>query len=108
MAGLVLDILLEFLFRSMARILNILCSHTWPVITGSMAGPCFMPAQHSCEVAVIRYQYSVADERYEGVYKEPFLFKNYGEAYLRRFPTGVDHPVRVKPGDPSISVPVRT
>lgn len=67
-----------------------------------------MPAHYGCDVAVIRYQYSVAGERYEDVYKEPFFFKNYGEACLRRFPTGVDYPVRAMPGDPSISVPVRT
>jgi hypothetical protein len=67
-----------------------------------------MPAGYGCDLAVVRYEYSVAGERYKGVYKEPFLFRNYGEAYPRRFPEGVDYPVRVKPNDPSKSVPVST
>jgi hypothetical protein len=37
--------------------------------------------------------------------KEPFLFDNYADAYLRRFPGGAEFPVRVNPSDPSKSIP---
>jgi len=108
MGGLVLDIFVEFLFRIMARVFNEIRSQTWPVVTATVTGSGYVSADFGCDVAVIRYEYSVAGERYKGVYKEPFLFRNYGEAYPRRFPEGVDYPVRVKPNDPSKSVPVST
>jgi hypothetical protein len=108
MSGLVIDIIVEFLFRIMARIFNEIRSQTWPVVTAKVTGSGYVSADYGCDVAVIRYEYSMAGERYEGVYKKPFIFKNYGEAYPHRFPNGVDYPVRVKPGGPSTSVPVST
>jgi hypothetical protein len=108
MGGLVIDIYVEFLFRAMARMFNEFRSRTWPVVTATVTGSSYVKAGYGCDVAVVCYEYLVAGETYEDLYKEPFLFRNYGEAYPRRFPVGVDYPVRVEPGNPSKSVPVRT
>ena len=108
MGGLVLDIYVEFLFRIVARIFNRLRSRTWPVVTATVTGSCFVPAGYGCDVAVIRYEYSAAGETYEGVYKEPFWVKTLGEEYSRQYQTDCAYPVRVKPGDPSTSVPAST
>lgn len=56
-------------------------------------------------VVILRYKYRNANERFEGVYREPFYFDNYATAYLNRFPGGTTFPIRVDPKDFSRSVP---
>lgn len=59
-----------------------------------------------CYLVVIHYKYRNADKRYEGSFKQPLVFKNYAEAYLRRYPGGSEFPVRVSPKHPSHSIAV--
>lgn len=56
-------------------------------------------------VIALRYKYRNADQRFEGIYKEPFIFPNYAKAYLDRFPCGTKIPVRINPKGTSLSVP---
>ena len=108
MAGFVLDIYVEFFFRIALRMVNEARSRHWPVATARVTGCDFQRAGYGCNVAVVRYEYLIEGDSYDGVYKEPFLVKTLGEEYPRRFQAGVDYPVRVKPSDPLTSVPIRT
>jgi hypothetical protein len=56
-------------------------------------------------VVVLHYKYRNTDERFEGVYREPFYYPNYARAYLNRFPGGITFPVRVNPKNTACSVP---
>ena len=55
-------------------------------------------------VVVLRYKYRNADQRFEGVYEEPFYYDNYATAYLNRFPGGTSFPVRINPKNAARSV----
>ena len=55
-------------------------------------------------MAEIRYTYRVDGEPFAGAYIKPFIFYVPGERYIKQFVTGAEFTVRVKPGDPLVSV----
>jgi hypothetical protein len=106
MGGLVIDIIIEFFFRTSVNLLQRIGTSKWPVVTAIVSKSEKRPYPGlGCTVIVIHYKYRNAEMRYEGTHKEPFIFDNYAEAYLRRFPGGSEFPVRVDPEDPSESIP---
>ena len=107
MAGFVIDILIAFVIRFVMIEWRRAKSHNWPVITGTILGSCFERPDIGCNYAQIRYRYKTSGERYDGLFKKPFLFQTYGEAFVRHFPTGSEIAVRVNPADMTKSFPVR-
>jgi hypothetical protein len=105
MGGLVIDIFIEFFFRTIANSIRRNGASDWPVVTAIVSDSERREPGMGCTVIVIHYKYRNAEMHYEGTHKEPFLFDNYAEAYLNRFPGGSEFPVRVNPNDPSHSIP---
>jgi hypothetical protein len=106
MAGFALDIIIEFFFRTIVNLVRRIGTSKWPVVTAIVSNSEKRPYPGlGCTVIVIHYKYRNAEMRWEGTHKEPFIFANYAEAYLRRFPGGSEFPVRVDPIDPSCSIP---
>jgi hypothetical protein len=106
MAGLVIDIFIEFFFRTIVNGIRRLGTSEWPVVRAIVSNSEKRPYPGlGCTVILIHYKYRNAEIRYEGTHKEPFFFDNYAEAYLRRFPGGSEFPVRVSPEDPARSIP---
>jgi hypothetical protein len=104
MAGFVLDIYLEFFFRTVALWVNRLTASDWPVKNAVVVESRLREPGMGCRVVVIRYQYRNADERCEGTHKQPFIFDNYADAYLRQFPGGAEFPVRINPKNRAESI----
>jgi hypothetical protein len=105
MGGLVLDIYIEFFFRTIANFIRRIGTSEWPVLTAIVFKSEKRDSGMGCTVIVIHYKFRNADLRGEGTHKEPFLFDNYAEAYLRRYPGGAEFLVRVNPENPSYSIP---
>jgi hypothetical protein len=107
MAGLVIDIFIEFFFRVSVNLLRRVGTSNWPVVTAIVSYSEKRPYPGlGCTVIVIHYKYRNAEIRYEGTHKEPFMsFDNYAKAYLKRFSGGSAFPVRVNPIEPSHSIP---
>lgn len=106
MGGLVIDIIIEFFFRTIVNLARRIGTSKWPVVTAIVSKSEKRPYPGlGCTVIVIHYKYRNADMRYEGTHKEPFIFDNYAEAYLRRFPSGSVFPVLVSPKHSSYSIP---
>jgi hypothetical protein len=108
MGGLVIDIFIEFFFRTIANSIRRSQASNWPIVTAIASDSERRGSDMGCTVIVIHYKYRNAEKRYEGTHKEPFLFSNYAKAYLDRFPGGTEFSVRVNPHDPSKSVAVRS
>jgi len=105
---LILDVLIEFLIRVTINIVRRARSRSWPVVMATVTGSCMDKGQTGgSQIAVVTYRYAVGTDTFTGTFKEPFLVGGFGEDYVRRFPAGCDYPVRLSPGDPSRSVPVR-
>ena len=105
MAGFVIDIFIEFFFRTIVNLIRRIGTSEWPVVTVIVSKSERREPGFGCTVIAIHYKYRNTEMRYEGTHKEPFFFDNYAVAYLRRFPGGSEFPVRVNPKDPSCSIP---
>jgi hypothetical protein len=104
MAGFVLDIYIEFFFRTAMLWLNRSAASDWPVMNSVVVESKLREPGIGCTVVIIRYQYRNADVRCEGTHKQPFILANYADAYLRRFPCGAEFPVRINPKNRAESI----
>jgi hypothetical protein len=98
--------LIEFFLRVAIKFARRIGTSDWPAIDAIVVSSKLDQAFSGCDLVIIHYKYRSADERFEGTYKQPFMFRNYAEAYLRRYPGGSEFPVIVSPRHPSYSVPV--
>jgi hypothetical protein len=105
MGGFVIDIYIEFFFWTIVNLVRRVGTSKWPVFRAVVSKSERRKPGMGCTVIAIHYKYRNADMRREGTHKEPFIFDNYAEAYLRRFHGGSEFSVRVNPKDPSHSIP---
>ena len=104
MAGFVVDIYIEFFFRTIVNLIRRAGAGNWPVVRAIVSKSERREPGMGCTVIAIHYKYRNADMRYEGIHKEPFVFNNYAMAYLRRFPGGSEFFVRVNPKNRAKSI----
>lgn len=104
MAGWFADIIVEFLFRLVMRMVRIFHSRAWPTVTGEVTDSTYQKASYGCDVAEVCYKYRIDGELYTGMYAKPFISSMRGEDYVARLQVGTELVLRVKPGEPSISV----
>lgn len=103
MGGLVIDIIVEYLVRVGMRIVQLLRSKSWPMVTGKITSSFFVKAGYGCDIAEVHYNYRVQGELYSGQYKKPSIgFR--GEEYVANMSQGTKVIIRVKPGQPTVSV----
>jgi hypothetical protein len=101
--GDILFMFLAYLFRVTVFVIRRHRSQTWPVTKATVTGSSFSKSGYSHQVEV-DYLYQVDGERFAGKSKMPFLFRSNAEICMKQFVTGTELSVRVKPGNPSVSV----
>jgi hypothetical protein len=102
--GDILFYFMEYLFRVTVRLIRRRTSNNWPVAKAFVSGSAFSKGGPGCYIAKVDYLYRVGNERFQGTNKKPFIFHVSGEVYIKDFVMGKEFTVRVKPGDPTISV----
>ena len=96
----------EFLVRVAIKFMRRIGTSDWPATDAIVVSSKRKTTFTGCILVIIHYKYRNADKRFEGTYKQPFIFPNYAEAYLRRYPGGAEFPVIVSPKHPLYSIPV--
>jgi Protein of unknown function (DUF3592) len=104
MGGWFVDIFVEYLFRVIVRMAKRRGSDTWPMAKATVTASGCPNAGYGCDVAEVHYTYRVDGELYTGTNEKPFISHNSGEAYVSRFIPGTEFSVRVKPGNPLVSI----
>jgi hypothetical protein len=97
--------LIEFFIRGAIKFARRIGTSDWPVIDAIVVSSKLDEAFSGCILVTIHYKYRNAEKRFEGTFKQPFIFRNYAEAYLRRYPGGSEFPVIASPKHPSYSIP---
>lgn len=97
--------LIEFFMREMVNLARRTGSSRWPISTGIVFKSEARESFWGCYVVSVHYRYRSANSRFEGIHKQPFVYPNYANAYLRRFPGGSEFVVRIDPKHQSHSVP---
>ncbi len=103
-SGWYVDILVGYLIRIIIRTIKARGSSTWPLEKAKVTGSRCDGAAYGGPVAEVTYAYHHEGEYCSGMHREPFLLRSSAEGYTARFPTDGDVIVRVKPGQPEMSV----
>jgi hypothetical protein len=106
MAAWFLDIFIEYIFRVSFRAANLMRSRNWPVITATISSADCPHAGYGCTVATVYYEYIVRGEKYGDTFKKPFISYESGAVYAAQFVKGADFKIRVRPHEPTISIPL--
>ena len=70
-----MEILIEYFFRVSVRAINVLRSHRWPLIKGTVLSAACPNASYGCTIANVNYEYTVDGASYAGCYEKPFLVR---------------------------------
>ena len=97
---------IEFFVRVAIKFARRIGTGDWPTTDAIVVSSKLGQAFSGCDLVIIHYKYRNADKRFEGTFKQPFIYDNYAKAYLRRYPGGSEFPVSVSPKHPSYSIPV--
>src|ERR1700730_13778359 len=102
MGGLALVHLFASVVRSAWNWLNGFGSGKWPSVTATITAEPMRIDRFGGNTVEIVYAYRFEGELYTGLHEEPCFFSE--SDYMERFPKGRSFMVRVKPGEPEISV----
>jgi hypothetical protein len=97
---------IEFCIRVAIKFAQRIGTGDWSAIDAVVVSSKLDETFTGCLLVIIQYKYRNADKRFEGTFKQPFIYDNYADAYLRRYPGGSEFPVIVSPKHPSYSIPV--
>jgi phage tail tube protein FII len=103
MGGWFVDIIVEYIYRVVARAIRMRGITHWPIAKGKVNDSACPPVVYGCDVAAVYYEYHHNGEIYTGIDEKPFLFQISGKDYLERFPRDTEIVVRLRPEDPSVS-----
>jgi hypothetical protein len=95
--------LLFYLFRSIGTWLASYGARKWATADAIVTEDPVRVAGFPDSTVEIVYSYRVGGELYAGLHEEP-AFMGSGSEYMERFPKGRNFVVRVKPGEPEVSV----
>jgi hypothetical protein len=106
-----IDALFEYLlkaimyaFNATARWLRACGSSRWPLANATVTAPPISSPRFGCPRVEIVYSYRFKGELYTGIHEESFLLTDSLTDHIERFGEGRSLVVRVKPGDPEVSI----
>jgi Protein of unknown function (DUF3592) len=104
MGAFVIDFIVIFLWRAVARIFLLAKSSKWKRHTAVVSDVVTPPARTPGAFVEISYRFSELDRQFGGVSKVPFLVWSSAEQYARTMRSSTSITVRVDPANPERSV----
>ena len=95
------ELYVEFLVRIIIKFVRRLGTRDWRSFSGTVISSELKRSWTGCLIVEIRCRYRNADKRFEGTFKQPFVNRNYANAFHQRYPGGSELAVLVSPNDPS-------
>lgn len=105
MGGLVIDIWILFLVRTLAVSVRRIRSRKWPKVRATVFQSFVEPGGgFGCAVTTVSYYYLVGEESHSGTHDEPSLSHSAADWVARLYSKGKEITIRYHPHDPSHSV----
>ena len=104
MPGLILDLVIEILVRTVARAWQAFGTRAWGTFGGTVIGTKMTRGFTAIEIARITYSYQHGEGKYLATDSKPFWDGSSAKAYLSSHRVGSKLGVRVNPADPSESL----
>jgi len=95
---------IAYALRSIMLWLRVSSSDRWPLVNATVTAPPTGSSGLGCPRVEVVYAYRFKGELYTGIHEEPFLSDDSLTDYVERFAEGRNIVVRVKPGNPGVSV----
>jgi hypothetical protein len=106
-----MDALFEYLLKAIVYTFNVtvhwlrVCGTAhWPLANATVTAAPISSFGFACPSAEIVYAYRFQGELYTGIHEEPFILTDSLTDYVERFREGRSLVVRIKPGNPEVSV----
>jgi hypothetical protein len=99
MGGLVIDIVLAFLFKSVVRAFRFVKSLRWKRSTATVVDSTVLDPYMGCPSVKVHYQDS-SDSSQQGTDEVPFYLRGSAKRYAQDFSLGMEVIVRVNPNNP--------
>ena len=99
-----LDILVGYFIRSSVRFAWLLRARNWTRSKAIVTSLSHTGNAYGGDVAEVYYKYYVDGVRYADVYKKAFIWPSSAKDYAKKFARGDEILIRVKPGNPAISI----
>ena len=103
MGGLVLDIFVGYFVRAISNWWRALGSNKWPTVEAIVTADSVESSGYGGTKVEVVYSYRYQNELYTGIHTEP-CFGSDSQHMQDRFPKGRTFVVRVKTGEPEVSV----
>jgi hypothetical protein len=104
MGGWFVDIFVGYFIRVAIRSMKVLRARTWPPAKASvMSSNCTQHA-YGGDYAEVFYKYYVDGVSYADVHNKAFLLPSSAKFYANQFVPGSEISIRVKPGNPAVSI----
>ena len=104
MAGFVIDIVVEWIFRVTVRFFRELGTGDWSICQAKVTGAHYRKAGFGCDKAEVNYTYRIDGKTFAGTNVKPFVSSRSAEKYAAEFPRGQEISIRVNPRNPSVSL----
>jgi len=104
MSGLVVDVFVVYLIRVLVRKWRQRGTSVWEPKKTRIASISRRLMAWGCPIVELVYVYKVDDKTFSGMESIPFLWGSSAEDYVRRNPPESSLTIRVKPGEPEISI----
>ena len=104
MGGWFVDIFVGYFIRIIIRSIRVLRARTWPGFKASVMSSNYTQHAYGGDIAEVFYKYYVDGLSYADVHKKAFILPSSAKRYAEAFAPGNDVAIRVKPGDPAVSI----
>lgn len=97
-----IDVYIVYMFRMFWRLANLLRSRRWSKATATVLGSHLNQGVNNG--VSVDYEYEANGQKYAASFDKPFIFESSANAYADQFARGMEFKIRIKPGDPCVSV----
>jgi len=101
MGGFIIDVIIGYLCRSLARVFRNLRSRRWPLAKATVEGASWSAGGFGCANAELIYTYDIDGRVFGAVDDRPFLWSFSAEDYVKKLPKGKTIWIRVSPDNPN-------
>ena len=102
MGGLFLDVYVVYIFRLLWRLLSLIRSRRWEKARAIIFGTHANTLLYSS--VGVDYEYALDGQNFADTFVKPFIWDSSGKAYADQFAKGMSFTVRIKPGQPGVSI----
>ncbi|MGO8814105.1 MAG: DUF3592 domain-containing protein [Terriglobia bacterium] len=103
MGGLLVDVIIAYIFKTISRGVEIRRAGSWPNVKGTVLTAGVQTPGYGCPTCEVVYTFVLDGRKYSGMHEKPFMAGDSAKDYASRFQPGQEILVGYDPASPSSS-----